>query len=363
MSIVHPSVDAPSTPTPTPAPEGAASAPTRVDDEVVIDLASADDAFAALVSRLSRQSVAKHYDAYADIPWDDPAYALDPDDPRFELGPDDPLGGTRWYRDQPAGVRSRLGLGRYASAMKVGLQFENVLKRGLLEHTFTLPNGDPTFRYAYHEIIEEAHHGLMFQEFVNRTPFDPAGLRRYERFLSSLIVRMGAVFPELFFLFVLGGEDPIDHVQREVLRSGRPIHPLLEVIMRHHVTEEARHLSFARHYLKRNVPRLSRARRHVLAVATPIILGTMARMMMQPPTALLREFAVPDEVVAQAYRRNPDHAEATVVALAKVRRLARELGLVTPLVVPLWRALGLWADDASVQPARSAESGQPAARA
>ena len=55
------------------------------------------------MQRLSRQSVEKHFDAYADIPWDDPAYAIDPDDPRFELGPDDPLGGTAWYRGQPAG--------------------------------------------------------------------------------------------------------------------------------------------------------------------------------------------------------------------------------------------------------------------
>ena len=58
-----------------------------------------------LIERLSRQSVAKHFDAYADVAWDDPEYRIDPDDPRWELGGDDPLGATAWYRAQPPGVR------------------------------------------------------------------------------------------------------------------------------------------------------------------------------------------------------------------------------------------------------------------
>ena len=309
------------------------------------ELAGDDDAFAALVARLSRQSVDKHYDAYADIPWDDPAYVVDPDDPRWELSADDALGATDWYRAQPPSVRARIGLYRCASAMKIGLQFENILKRGLLEHAFVLDNRDPTFRYAYHEVIEEAQHGMMFQEFVNRAPFDLPGLPWVMRVGSDHIVKLGRRFPQLFFMFVLGGEDPIDHVQRETLRSGQDLHPLLEIIMRHHVTEEARHLSFARHYLRQEVPRLSWPRRQLLAVATPLILATMAQLMMQVPGDLVATFGLPDEVVAQAYRDNPDHARETVVSLRKVRRLSRQLGIVNPVSRRLWQRLGIWDED------------------
>jgi len=320
-----------------------------VDDELSVDLdvsIDADgDAFERLVRRLSRQSVDKHYDAYADIPWDDPAFAIDPDDSRFELSDDDALGGTGWYRSQEPAVRSRIGLYRYVSAMKIGLQFENVLKRGLLEHAFMLDNRDVTFRYAYHEVIEEAHHGMMFQEFVNRSGFDVPGLPWFMRLGADRIVKLGRRFPQLFFVFVLGGEDPIDHVQREALRSGRDEHPLVEIIMRHHVTEEARHLSFARHYLKEEVPRLSWVRTRVLAITTPIILGTMAQLMMQVPHDLIARFAIPDEVVREAYTDNPGHRTETVVALRKVRRLARDLGLVTPVSKRLWKRLGIWSDD------------------
>ena len=112
-----------------------------------------------------------------------------------------------------------------------------------------LPNGSPEYRYAYHELIEEGQHSLMFQEFVNRTGLETPGLPTPIRFAARFVAAQGRLFPPLFFVFVLGGEDPIDHVQRTTLRSGRELHPLLRRIMQIHVTEEARHICFARYYL------------------------------------------------------------------------------------------------------------------
>jgi len=154
--------------------------------------------------RLSSVSVLKHYDAYADIPWEDPAFAIDPEDPRWEYLTD-PLGQTAWYRSQPPAVRARMGLHRCASAMKAGLQFENVLTRGLLDFALALPNGDPTFRCAYHEVIEESHHTLAFQEFVNRSGCDVPGMAVHHRAAAGLMLVVGRFLPEYFFLLVLGG--------------------------------------------------------------------------------------------------------------------------------------------------------------
>jgi para-aminobenzoate N-oxygenase AurF len=295
-----------------------------------------------LVRRLAHQSVAKHFDAYADIAWDDPDYRIDPDDPRWELGPDDALGATAWYRAQPPAVRSRIGLRLYATFMKIGVQFESVLKRGLLEFADRLPAGSPEFRYAYHEIIEEAQHSLMFQEFVARTGFDIPGLSWWQRIGARQVIRFGRTFPELFFVFVLGGEDPIDHVQRTALRSGRPLHPLLKRIMQIHVTEEARHLCFARHYLRRHAATLGPVKRFVLASRAPIILAIMAQLMMRPSPDLVRAHGIPAAVIDEAYTRNPVHRAYTLVALRKVRDLLAELGLVTPVSQRLWSWLGIW---------------------
>jgi hypothetical protein len=322
-----------------------AARPTSLDEEVDERLAD-DAAFHQLVGRLSRQSVEKHFDAYADIAWDDPSFAIDHDDPRWALTGTDPLGATDWYRSLDPGVQSRIGLYRIASSMKTGLQFENILKRGLFEYAIGLPNGAPEFRYAYHEAIEEAHHGLMFQEFVNRTGLNIKGLPRHMRDGARWVVLLGRAFPELFFFFVLGGEDPIDHVQRQTLRSEKELHPLLERIMRIHVTEEARHLSFARHYLKTNVPRLGWVKRQILAVAVPLILGQMAALMLAPSKSLIRKFQIPPEVIEAAYTTDPTVRLETQASLRKVRTLATELGLVTPVGKRIWKAFHIWPEAA-----------------
>jgi hypothetical protein len=305
-------------------------------------------AFHDLAARLSRQSVVRHYDAYADIAWDDPEMRVDADDPRWALSEAWPLGATAWYRAQPSTVQSRIGL--YASVVgaRRGMQFENVLERGLLSYAFHhLRNGDPTFRYILHEVAEETHHSMMFQEFVNRSGMNPPGLPRHIKLSTSWVVAQARVFPSLFFFFVLGGEDPIDHVQREVLRSDSELPPILETIMRHHVTEEARHISFARHYLKVHVPDLSPVQRARLSVTVPTLLREMAGLMMAPPPGLDARFGVPADVIDEATRNRSVPLGDRARAVRKLRRLAGEVGLLTPTATRLWKRYGLWEDEAA----------------
>ncbi|HXW35151.1 MAG TPA: diiron oxygenase [Acidimicrobiales bacterium] len=317
-----------------------AEAPGPADTADTADLGDIADAqWISLVERLNRLSVTKHFEAYSDVAWDDEEMRLDPEDERWELPLTDSLGATEWYRGLPQAERAQIGCELVASKMKIGLIFESVLKRGLLEFASTLPNGAPEFRYSYHEVIEEAQHSLMFQEFVNRSGFDAAGLRAIDEWASRRIVLLGRRFPQLFFLFVLGGEDPIDYVQRRELRGGGKVHPLLERIMRIHVTEEARHLSFARHYLLRTVPKLGFIRRVRLAIGAPIILGVMAQMMLKPSPQIVSKHQIPPSIIREAFTRSPQHRAETIASLAKVRKLCDELGLVRRPYDLLWKAL------------------------
>jgi len=295
------------------------------------------------VRRLNAASVKKHYDAFADIPWDDPAFAIDPDDARWEYFTD-PLGATPWYRAQTPGVRSRMGLYHCASAMKAGLQFENILKRGLLAWAAGLSNGDPAFRYAYHEVIEESHHGLMFQEFINRAGFDVPGMHWSHRAAAAGLLLAGRFLPEYLFLFALGGESPLDHMQRTSLRDDPRIHPLLERIFRHHVTEEARHISFARRYLAEHLPQRGPLRRALFAVVAPVVLGIMSRLSVESSPDLLAHFGVPPEVAREAYTDNPGHAATAREAVRPVLQVVRDAGLTPASTRWLWRAFSLWED-------------------
>jgi P-aminobenzoate N-oxygenase AurF len=303
--------------------------------------AGTDQGFRSLTTRLSRASVEKRFDAYADVDWDAAECALDPADPRLELPPSDPLGASDWYRAQPPELRSRITLYRVAAYMKVGWHFENLLQRGLLAMAVRLPNGAPEFRYIHHELIEESQHTLMFQEVVNRSGLPVRGMPRLLRRLAELLAIPAATyFPTAFFIGVIGGEDPIDHVQRQLLRDGIP-HPLIERIMRIHVTEEARHLTFARQVLRRDVPRLRRGRRAVLSLVAPLELALLARLMLVPPGDMVRHCGIPPQVVRAAYG-SPHGRRFLADAVAKSRQLCAELGLITPLSRALWRATGIW---------------------
>ncbi len=146
----------------------------------------------------------------------------------------------------------------------------------------------------------------------------------------------------MFFVFVLGGEDPIDHVQREVLRSDHDIHPLLDRIMRIHVTEEARHLSFARQYLRHHVPTLTRWKRTALSIQAPVTLAIMASVMLRPPRHLVKAYDIPASALDQAYGPGSPGPQAVRDSLRKVRNLLVELNLVSPTSKRLWKRFGIW---------------------
>jgi hypothetical protein len=299
----------------------------------------AREAYPDLVRRLSRLSVTKHYDAYADIPWDDPEYRIDPDDPRWEAGDDNPLGATEWYKSQPESVRTRIGLHLVVCSMHTGVEFENILTRGLLGFAMNLPVGAPEFRYAYHEAIEESHHSLMFREFVHRAGLLPGERGALKRAGGRRVIRLAQHFPELFFLFVLGGEDPIDHVQRQLLR--RDVPPILRRIMQIHVTEEARHLCFAREYLRTRIPALSAWRRKRIMMGAPLILGAMAREMLEPPAVVTATYAIPKSVMTAAYRESELQRTVLRASLDKTRALCDELGLISDFSRGIWQRMGI----------------------
>jgi P-aminobenzoate N-oxygenase AurF len=315
---------------------------TTLTDRGLLDEELPASRYTDLLGRLSHQSVVKHFDAYADVDWDHPDNAIDPTDPRWVLPPDHPLGGTDWYGGLPAETRARIGLHWIAGNMQTGLRFENLLKRGLLEYAFRLPDGAPEFRYVYHEVIEEAQHSLMFQEFVNRTGMEMPGIPWDMRLASRQNAAVARRTPCLFFVFVLAGEDPIDHVQRTVLRSGRELHPLFERIMRIHVTEEARHLSFARAYLRAHVPRLPDRQRRAIALQVPFILARSAGQMMRPPRHLVRTYGIPGTAIRQGFGPGTASRQEVRDALRKLRKLLVELDLVTPTSKRLWRRFDIW---------------------
>ncbi|MBB3037595.1 AurF N-oxygenase family protein [Hoyosella altamirensis] len=301
----------------------------------------ANASYGQVLQTLSEGSVHRRFDPYLDIDWDSPDFRIDPADKRWILPPADPLGRHPWYLAQSEEKQIAIGIWRQANMCRVGLHFEQLLIRGLMQYMFSLGNGDPEFRYITHEAAEECNHTLMFQELVNRAGVDVPGMGPIDRKLTLAIWPAVRYFPTWFFTMIIGGEEPIDHLQKTVLRSGGQVHPLLERVMQIHVAEESRHISFAHEYLRRHVSGMGAVGRFALSLLTPLTFRIMGDMIAVPPREFRKTFGIPRSVMRELYWKSPESRETLQNIFADVRTLAWDTGLMNPIARRLWKLLAI----------------------
>ncbi|MEV6769994.1 diiron oxygenase [Nocardia sp. NPDC051030] len=312
---------------------------TPVDYDPVV--AEAQD-YANKLLLLSEGSVNKNFDPFEDIDWENPDFDANAKPERWILPASaDPLGRHPWYRALTQEQKIAVGMYRQANIAKVGLQFESILISGMVNHTFGLANGDPEFRYCTHEMSEELNHTQMFQEMVNRIGVDVPGMGPIVRQLRLLGVPVAVMFPNLFFMAVLAGEEPIDHIQKQILRSGEDVHPIMRGVMAIHVAEEARHISFAHEFLKHHVPEKNVPTRLVLSIAMPIVMFILGRSIATPPKKFFQEFDIPDTVRKELFYGSKESKQVFSDYFIDVRALAQEIGLMNPIAKRVWKVLGI----------------------
>jgi ribosomal protein S18 acetylase RimI-like enzyme len=265
--------------------------------------------------------------------------ALDPDDDRWQVPSWDPLGASSWYLDQSLEDRIAIGLFRTVAFLNVGVEFECTLQEGLLKYAATLPDGHPSFRYAYHEIIEEANHSMMFREFIARSGHRAPRAAADVTALYARVVALATESPILFFLSVMAGEEAFDYFQRRMLDAADQTHPLLARMNAIHIAEEARHLSFARAFVRHAVRDLPDRDVRKLRYQTPFVVEWTAGRMFELPPALVERWGVPDDV----QREVADGDLARSVRRTSMRRLVgvcRKVGILDERMAPTWARLG-----------------------
>jgi hypothetical protein len=296
-----------------------------------------DGEYVAMLSTLSEASVRRSFSPYSDIDWDAPEFTVTHNDPRWILPATDPIGRPPWYLAQPQERQIAIGMWRQANVAKVGLQFESVLIRGLMNYSFRVPNGSPEYRYCLHVAVEECNHSMMFQEMVNRIGVDVPGMPWLLRWTSPFVQLLAGPLPNFFFFEVLAGEEPFDHIQKDILRGGEALHPLFQRVMAIHVAEEARHISFAHQYLRKRVPGLPGWRRFLLSLWVPIIMRMLGVAVVKPPKAFWREFDIPRKVRKQLFFRAPESRQFLRDLFADVRMLCYDTGLMNRVARLMWR--------------------------
>jgi hypothetical protein len=201
--------------------------------------------------RLLRSTAARNYDPEVDIDWSAPLA----DDLNYVLPRRCSLYGTELYERLTPEQRIELGKHEIVSVAGVGIFLEAVLMRMLAKLTYW---SDPLSRrsqYALAELGEETRHTIMFSRLIERLG-TPAYLP------PKAIFRLGGVLANVargpsMWGAILIGEEIIDRLQREAVADDT-MQPIVRMVSRIHIVEEARHVGFARAELTRSVAGASR---------------------------------------------------------------------------------------------------------
>jgi hypothetical protein len=216
-----------------------------------LDVAKAADR-ERTADRLLKSSADKFYDPDVDVDWSAPPVDGLCYQPEHRIS----LYGTHlWDRMSP---EQRLELGRHeiASVASNGIWFEVILMQMLLKEVY---NGDPTTKhvqYALTEIADECRHSTMFGQAIAHFGLPAYGPRKALHRTARLLPVIG--YGPALYGSVLIVEEVLDRLQREAM-ADETVQPLIRMINRIHVLEEARHVTFARQEVAAGMSKLSRA--------------------------------------------------------------------------------------------------------
>ena len=278
--------------------------------------------------RLLRSTAARSYDPELDIDWSAPLE----EGKGFLLEHRCSLYGTAlWERLSPA---QRLELRKHeaASVTGTGIWLEMLLMRLLTKVAY---DGDPRSRYVQYalaELADECRHSTMFARMIERmgTPAyrPPRAIHELARILP--VVAYG---PAMWGAVLIGEELP-DRLQREMV-DDESIQPLMRMVNRIHIMEEARHIGLARAELVRSMSRLSRAELPYQRLLLARIAFIVARNLVNP--RVYSSVGLDPREARRVALANPHHRETIRFSGEKLVAFLRDAGLIGTPGMRWWR--------------------------
>ncbi len=281
--------------------------------------------------RLLKGSVKRSYAPAVDIDWDAP---LEPD--KFFLPPTVvTLFGTPQWTAMTREQQIELSRHELVNILSAGIWFENILNQALLRD---LMHKNPTAsatHYALTELGDETRHMVMFGKTIDRIGGIPVRPKLYQRMIINALPF--AFRGSTLWGAALIGEEIFDALQRQIMDDPE-LQPIVQRLMRIHVSEEARHIRFARDGLRRRLPSMPWYRRVVLANVHGIG-GPFYRFMFTAPIQYYRA-GLDGEEMRRVARANPHFRAMCVKSFEPLGGFFEEVGLMGRLSRRMWRRAG-----------------------
>jgi hypothetical protein len=279
--------------------------------------------------RLLKGSVKKSYEPIVDIDWDAP---IDPD--KFYLPPRlVSLYATPMWDEMTREQQVDLSRQELVNTLSAGIWFENMLNQSLLR---TLMHEDPTSRSTHYKLTElgdETRHMIMFGKAIERIGAKPVRPQRLQR---MVINAMPLVFQRGSMLWVaaLLGEEIFDSLQRQMMDDPE-LQPMIQRLMRIHVTEEARHIQFARDGARKRVTEMPRLNKWFMANIHGVG-GYFFRYLFTFPVPYARVGLDPQRARKTA-RASAHRHEIHQVGFAPLAAFLTEIGLMGRIARRAWK--------------------------
>ncbi|KAA2264091.1 diiron oxygenase [Solihabitans fulvus] len=283
-------------------------------------------------ARLLNSAARTSYDPDVDVDWNAPLV-----DGLYFIPPHRvSLYGTELWDSLSEDQRIELSRHELASIASAGIWLEMILMQFLVRYSY---KPDPTQRnvhYALTEVADECRHSVMFATMIERIGAPTYGPNRLNKALGTLLRSAGGG-PSMFAATLIGEEIP-DRLQRECMADER-VQPLVRMVNRIHVVEEARHLSFAREELARELDGISRARlefhRVITAKAAHVLVGSLISPL------VYRSIGLDPVETKKLALRNPHHLETLRWAGEKLVKHLDGVGMIGGPSRQWWRAARL----------------------
>src|SRR2546423_5595424 len=226
-------------------------------------------------ARLLESSVRNSFDPQLDIDWDAPVEGMLGYLPPERVS----LYGTELWEQLSAEQRIELAKHEVGSTASVGLWTEIVLMQLLARYAENLDPRSAHAQYALTEIGDETRHSIMFGKALTRFGVPAYGPPTLVRRLSPLF--KSVVGGAAMFASVLVVEEMTDRLQRSTM-DDEGIQPLVRMVNRIHVIEEARHVRYAREELVRELESVSRPMLELHRTVTAVVAVTIADILIHP---------------------------------------------------------------------------------
>jgi len=286
---------------------------------------------AEFADRLLKGSVRKSYAPIVDIDWDAP---VEPD--KYFLPPKVvSLYGTPLWESMSRAEQIELSRQELVNTLSAGIWFENILNQALLRK---MMHQDPTASATHYELTElgdETRHMVMFGKAIAKVGADPVRPKLYQRLIINTLPFFfrGSVL----WVAALIGEEIFDSLQRQMMDDPE-LQPMVQRLMRIHVTEEARHIQFARDGLRKRTPDMSWWKRFWVGNLNGIG-GLFFRFLFTNRVQYAR-VGLDGRAARRMARRSPHRIETQIAGFAPLAAFLDEVGLLGPIARRLWRRSG-----------------------